>query len=147
MTGKEKSYIDAVERSIESFGSIQREFVLDKRGVHALVRLVEELGGHAEGLELNDPVILKGKKSVEKVITSLESQVNSLVELDPPERWETFHNTLKSSLEIQVKGYKEMFKVFRDSDVRHIIKGQKIVDRGITLLSGGIKQSRGGKRI
>ena len=139
MTPKEKDYVDAVEQSIENFGAVQRDFVLDKRGVHALVTLVKDLEGRLPEFDLDDPVIKKAKNAAEKVILGLKSEIKILRKLKPPARWETFHSTLLSSLRLQLKGYREMFKVFKDGKARHITKGQGIVDQGLALLSGGKK--------
>ena len=145
MTLKEKNYVDAVEQSIENFGAVQRDFVFDRRGVHALVTFVEELEGHPPVFSLDDPVIQKARTATEKVITGLKSEIKILKKLKPPVRWETFHSVLLSSLQQQHKGYREMFKVFKDGKAAHIIKGHEIVDQGLSLLAGGKKKTRGKK--
>ncbi|MCD6310625.1 MAG: hypothetical protein J7M18_07905 [Candidatus Eremiobacteraeota bacterium] len=141
MTRKERKYINAIEQSIENFGAIQRDFVLDKRGIHALVRFIEDLEGHQPSFDLDDPVIQKAKTSVQKVIIGLKSEIKKLKKLEPSSQWKTFHDAFLTSLNEQLKGYTEMFKVFKDGKIRHIKKGQEIANRGVNLLVGGQKKS------
>ncbi|MCL5036093.1 MAG: hypothetical protein M1269_03145 [Chloroflexi bacterium] len=142
MTGKEKKYVDAVEKTIENFGNIQRDFFLDGKGIHALFRLVEDLEGRPPRFGLDDPVILKAKSSVDRVVKGLKDEIGALKKLIPPARWKVFHEKLLSSFKMQLDGYKEMFKVFKDGKTKHVTLGQSMVDQGVNLMAGGRKRKK-----
>ncbi len=139
MKKEEKTYLVQIEKIIENFGTIQRQFVLDKSGIRAIIKFIEDLEGHRPFFELDDPVVQKGKTAAERVIESLEEQMKTLEALSPPPSWKKFHESFLESIKLQLKGYKEMALVFEDSNVDHIIKGQELIDKGMELLEGGRK--------
>ena len=139
MTDPEREFMDQIERIIEHFGTIQRNFVLDKSGIRAIVKFIEDFAGAPPSFSLDDPVILKGKQAAGRVIEELGVQHAELQRLAPPERWQRFHASLVSSIELQLRGYKEMTRVFEDSDVNHLTKGQELVNQGMSLLEGGTR--------
>ena len=138
MIQPEEKYFSRIQTKIELFGSIQHEFVYQKTGVVALVKLIRSMGGSPSELSLRDPVMQKGKSAALKVIGELECQLGELREIEPPAVWSNFHSMLLSSLELQLEGYREMLKVFEDSEIRHIGRGKDIVKKGMSILEGGI---------
>ena len=139
MSHKEQKYIEKIEEIIEQFGIIQKKFVLDKEGVKAIVKFIETLEGKPPTFSLDDPVMVKGKKSAFYVIEELQKQLKALKEITPPEKWELFHRTLTASISLQLEGYREMAKVFSDNDPQHIFKGQEKVNEGMEMISARAK--------
>lgn len=140
MNDGEKEYLQRVEKVIESFGVIQREFVLHKNGITAVIELIKNFSVDKNArIPLDDPIIQQGKIVVDKVIKELKNTYSQLERAFPPGEWRRFHNTLINSLVLQVKGYEIMFKTFNDYKISHILEGKELVDRGITLLAGGEK--------
>ncbi|MFH0802928.1 MAG: hypothetical protein V2A78_11180 [bacterium] len=137
MKERERRYLERIEEIIERFGSIQRDFVLDQSGIHAIVEFIENFSGSIPEFSLNDPVLLKGKQAAFKVIDKLEKQLSELESLDPPELWKQFHDTFVNSIRIQLEGYKDMVQVFTDRDIMHITRGRARVDEGVSRLEGG----------
>ncbi|MFP4496903.1 MAG: hypothetical protein ACLFQV_01730 [Vulcanimicrobiota bacterium] len=135
----ESKYLKKMEKIVENFGEIQRNFVLDKTGIKAIIKFVEDLEGRRPFFDLDDPVVQKGKKASEKVIEQLTQELNSLEKIKAPEKWKDFHSRLIHSLETQLQGYREMTLVFEDSDLIHIEEGQLIVNNGMKMLEGGKK--------
>ena len=142
MDAKEEKYLGSIERVIERFGTIQRNFVLDKTGVRAIINFIEQFEGRRPFFELDDPVVQKGKSAAEKVIKELNQQVDYLRNLEYPENWEKFHKVLVESIEIQLDGYREMVKVFEDSKLDHIEKGHEMVNKGMKILQGGNRSDK-----
>jgi hypothetical protein len=140
MDAKEKKYLKAIEQVIENFGNIQRNFVLDKTGIRAIIKFIEDLEGRRPFFELDDPVVQKGKVAAKRVIDELSVQLESLIKMEPPKPWEQFHGTLVESIKLQLEGYKEMSLVFEDSNMSHILEGQELVNRGMNILEGGTKK-------
>jgi len=140
MDNKEKAYIESIEGIIEQFGTIQRNFVLDKAGIRAIINFIEQFQGRRPFFELSDPVVQKGKVAANKVIKELSKQLKSLDSLKCPDNWSQFHNSLVKSISIQLDGYREMVKVFEDSNLLHISEGQEIVNRGMDILRSGKKE-------
>lgn len=137
MDKKEEQYLENIEQVIERFGTIQRNFVLDKTGVRAIINFIEQFEGKHPFFELDDPVVQKGKAAAFKVIEELGKQVNYLKQLESPSNWESFHKVLVKSIEEQLNGYNEMIKVFEDSKLEHIEIGHKMVNKGMNILQGG----------
>lgn len=137
MDKKEEQYLESIEQVIERFGTIQRNFVLDKTGVRAIINFIEQFEGKRPFFELDDPVVLKGKAAAYKVIEELSKQVDYLKQLEYPSVWESFHKVLVESIEEQLNGYNEMIKVFEDSKLKHIETGHKMVSKGMNILQGG----------
>lgn len=137
MRDPEREYMEHIERIIEHFGTIQRNFVLDKSGIRAIVKFIEDFAGAPPTFSLDDPVILKGKQAATRVINELGTQYAELERIEPPERWQRFHESLLSSIQLQLQGYKEMTQVFEDSDISHLSSGQELVNRGMGILEGG----------
>jgi len=137
ITPEEKQYIEAVEAVIEQFGTIQRNFVLDRQGIRAIVRFIQDLEGKHPVFALDDPVLQKGKGAAERVIQELAHQLKTLEALTPPQIWARFHSAFLDSIRLQLEGYREMMKVFNDNRIEHIAKGQEKVDRGMSILSAG----------
>jgi hypothetical protein len=140
MDENEKKYLDGIEKVIESFGTIQRNFVMDKTGIRAIIKFIEDLEGRRPFFELDDPVVQKGKTAVIRVIEELTGQLNTLKDLLPPSPWKQFHHSLIESIRIQLEGFKEMSLVFEDSDMDHIVDGQDLVNRGMKILEGGARK-------
>lgn len=138
---KEKEYLEKIEASVEHFGTIQRNFVLDKSGIHAIVSFIKDFQGKTPAFSLSDPVIIKGKNAATRVVEELAKQLKDLEKIQPPEIWERFHNMMISSIRMQLAGYKEMLKVFEDNDLSHVRKGQEIVNTGMSILEGGSRAS------
>ncbi|MCL5773517.1 MAG: hypothetical protein M1536_03980 [Firmicutes bacterium] len=141
MKDDEKGYLGKIELIIEEFGTIQRNFVLDKNGVRAIVKFVQELEGKTPVFALDDPVVQKGKQVATKVIEGLARQLEVLEKIKPPDVWTKFHESLISSLKLQLQGYREMAKVFDDHNPAHINKGQDFVSKGMGLLEAGNKEA------
>ena len=139
MKDDEKKYLSEIEKVIENFGTIQRNFVLDKSGIRAIIKFIEDLEGRRPFFELDDPVVRKGKTAAERVINELSEQLKILENLSAPPPWEQFHESLVESIRTQLEGYREMALVFEDSDMDHIVDGQDIVNRGMKILEGGEK--------
>jgi hypothetical protein len=137
MKDPERQYMEQIERIIEQFGTIQRNFVLDKNGIRAIVKFIEDFAGAPPSFSLDDPVILKGRQAAFKVIEELTRQLEDLQRIESPEIWAKFHQSLITSITLQLEGYKEMTKVFEDSDTRHLSNGQELVKRGMGILEGG----------
>jgi len=137
MDKNEEKYLGNIEQVIERFGTIQRNFVLDKTGVRAIINFIEQFEGRHPFFELDDPVVKKGKAAAYRVIEELDKQVTYLKKLKYPENWEKFHKVLVESIEIQLNGYQEMVKVFEDSKLEHIEEGHKMVNEGMNILQGG----------
>lgn len=131
--------MEQIERIIESFGQIQRNFVLDKSGIRAIVKFIEDFAGAPPTFSLDDPVILKGKQAAFKVIEELSKQLDELEKIEAPEVWRRFHESLISSIKLQLQGYKEMTRVFEDSDITHLSQGQELVNKGMGILEGGAR--------
>lgn len=140
MKDEEKKYMDEIERIIEGLGAIQRKFVLDKTGIRAIIRFIEDLEGRRPFFELDDPVVRKGKMAVKRVIDELSRQMEILEDLKPPQPWKEFHRTLVQSIKLQLEGYQEMSMVFEDSNMDHIADGQEMVGQGMKILEGGSKR-------
>jgi hypothetical protein len=140
MDAKEKKYLKSIEQVIESFGNIQRNFVLDKTGIRAIIKFIEDLEGRRPFFELDDPVVQKGKTAAKRVIDELSVQLDTLEKMTPPKPWEQFHSSLVESIKLQLEGYKEMSLVFEDSNMNHILEGQDMVNRGMKILEGGSKK-------
>ncbi|NDD27066.1 MAG: hypothetical protein EB084_02220 [Proteobacteria bacterium] len=139
MRDPEREFMEQIERIIERFGTIQRNFVLDKSGIRAIVKFIGDFAGAPPTFSLDDPVILKGKQAAMRVVEELGVQLDDLQQLSPPERWMRFHASLVSSIELQLKGYQEMTRVFEDSDVAHLSQGQALVNEGMSILEGGTR--------
>jgi hypothetical protein len=137
----EKAYLEEIEKVIEQFGVIQRSFVMDKKGIHAIVQFIEDFSGQPQTFSLDDPVIQKGKGICTRVIKEMEDQFVHIQELTPPDLWKPFHESLTKSIQLQLEGYKEMAKVFENKNIIHIATGQKLVNEGMSLLEAGTKQS------
>lgn len=137
----EEVYLEQVEKIIEQFGVIQRNFVMDKMGIHAIVKFIEDFSGQPQSFSLDDPVIQKGKATCTRVIKEMEEQHTQLEKLSPPELWGTFHQSLLKSIKLQLEGYKEMAKVFDNRNVIHIATGQKLVNEGMSLLEAGTRRA------
>ena len=54
----EKRYMEKIESVIDQFGTIQRNFVLDKSGIRAIVKFIQDFAGAPPSFSLDDPVIL-----------------------------------------------------------------------------------------
>ncbi len=141
MKDEEKRYMEKIESAIDHFGTIQRNFVLDKSGIRAIVKFIQDFAGSPPSFSLDDPVILKGKQAAFKVIDELEKQLLDLRSVRPPDIWEKFHESLLNSIQLQLQGYKEMVRVFEDSDVDHLQHGQEMVNKGMGILEGGSRTS------
>ena len=141
MKDEEKRYMEKIEAVIDHFGTIQRNFVLDKSGIKAIVKFIQDFAGAPPSFSLDDPVILKGKQAAFKVIDELGKQLSDLRTVKPPDVWEKFHESLLSSIQLQLEGYQEMVRVFEDSDVHHLSEGQDLVNKGMGILEGGSRSS------
>lgn len=139
--GREEDYLGEVEKIIEQFGVIQRSFVMDEKGIHAIVKFIEDFSGQPQAFSLDDPVIQKGKAACLRVIKEMENQHAQLEKLKPPELWTTFHESLFKSIKMQLEGYREMAKVFDNRNVIHIATGQKLVNEGMSLLEAGTRRA------
>jgi len=139
MKDPERNYMEQIERIIEQFGTIQRNFVLDKSGIRAIVKFIEDFAGAPPTFSLDDPVILKGKQAAFKVIEELGKQLGDLERIQAPGVWARFHESLVSSIRLQLQGYKEMTRVFEDSDINHLSHGQELVNQGMAILEGGAR--------
>lgn len=139
MRQSEENYLASIQIKIESFGVIQREFIFERNGVVALVKLINSLGGNSPVLSLKDPVMQKGRNAAHKVIVELERQLGELKIIEPPQVWMKFHNMMLYSIKLQIEGYKEMLKVFEDGEIKHIGRGKDIVKKGMSFLEGGIQ--------
>ncbi len=137
MKDPEREYMEHIEAIIEHFGTIQRNFVLDKSGIRAIVKFIEDFAGAPPSFSLDDPVVLKGREAAGRVVKELAVQLGELQLLSPPERWGAFHASLVNSIDLQLRGYKEMTRVFEDSDINHLSAGQELVNRGMGILEGG----------
>ena len=137
MNDPERRYMESIEKSIEQLGSIQRTFVLDKNGIRAIVRLIEEMGGAPPVFSLDDPVILKGRAAALRVVEELAAQLATLEAIDAPDIWAHFHQSLVTSIGLQLQGYRAMTRVFDDSNPRHLAEGQELVTRGMAMLEAG----------
>lgn len=137
----DEQYLGRVEEILEQFGIIQRNLVMDKMGIHAIVKFIEDFSGSPQAFSLDDPVIQKGRSTCSRVIKAMEEQHSSLEELKPPELWMLFHQSLLKSIQLQLDGYKEMAKVFDDRNVIHIATGQKLVNEGMSLLEAGSRRT------
>ncbi|MGV8119056.1 MAG: hypothetical protein AB2L14_04745 [Candidatus Xenobiia bacterium LiM19] len=144
MEDPEKSYLARIQTSIESFGQIQRDFILEKNGVVTIINFIKNVEGSHPELGLKDPVMQKGRQAALSMIENLEGELFHLKEMNPPEVWKKFHDNLICSLELQIEGYGEMVKVFEDNDIRHIGRGRDIVSKGMSLLEGGPQVIQGG---
>lgn len=133
----EEFYLDQIEKIIEQFGVIERKFVRDKMGIHAIVQFIEDFSGQPQSFSLDDPVIIKGKNACFRVVKEMGEQMQQLQALAPPELWTTFHESLLKSIQMQLEGYQEMAKVFEDRNVIHIAAGKKLVHEGMSLLEAG----------
>jgi hypothetical protein len=142
MASAEDFYLEQIEKIIEQFGVIQRNFVMDKKGIHAIVKFIEDFSGQPQSFSLDDPVIQKGKATCYRVIKEMEEQLNQLEHLNPTEVWKTFHESLLKSIRLQLEGYKEMAKVFDNRNIIHIAAGQKLVNEGMSLLEAGTKETQ-----
>jgi len=142
MDNKEDKYLATIEQVIEHFGTIQRNFVLDKTGVRAIIVFIEQFEGRRPYFELNDPVVEKGKAAAYRVIKELSGQLDFLMKLECPDNWKKFHGKLVESLEIQLEGYKEMVKVFEDSRLEHIESGHNLVNKGVGILQCGNRSEK-----
>lgn len=140
MEERESSYLESIEKVIESFGTIQRNFVLDKTGIRAIIKFIEDFEGRRPFFELDDPVVQKGRLAARRVIEELATQLDCLKHLSPPPLWGQFHDSLIESIALQIDGYREMYLVFEDSDMEHIIRGQEKVSKGMQILEGGNKK-------
>ncbi|MEW6278820.1 MAG: hypothetical protein AB1758_09375 [Candidatus Eremiobacterota bacterium] len=136
---REERYLDTLEAVIEDFGRIQREFVLSKNGIRAVVRLIEEMSGTPPVFDLSDPVVQKGRKATFQVISELDRLGRVLASVRPPAAWERFHRTLLESLGLQLDGYREMVLVFEDRSREHLRRGQRMVDQGLGRLAAGTR--------
>ncbi|HEY4003042.1 MAG TPA: hypothetical protein VGO93_29505 [Candidatus Xenobia bacterium] len=141
MKEDEKRYTEKIESALDHFGTIQRNLVRDKNGIGAIVKFIQDFAGTAPAFSLDDPVILKGKQAAFKVIDELEKQLLDLQNVKPPDIWEKFHQSLLSSIQLQLDGYKEMVRVFEDSDIAHLSEGQDMVNKGFGILEGGSRAS------
>jgi len=137
MGEQEKHYLEAIESFIESFGSIQRELVLNQEGLRAVVRFIEDFAGGPQAFSLDDPVMLKGRLAALTVIEELAGEMERIKEMEPPGRWKIFHETLLESVTLQLRGYREMARIFDDRELEHLLKGQELVNQGMGLLEGG----------
>jgi len=137
----EKKYIGEIEKIIERFGTIQRNFILDKTGIRAIIKFIEDLEGRPPFFELDDPVVQKGKAAADKVIRELSTQLSALEALEAPKRWKEFHSSIVNSIRLQLEGYREMALVFEDSNMDHISYGQQMVNSGMKILEGGSRRS------
>lgn len=140
--GREEDYLEQIEKIIEQFGVIQRSFVIDKKGIHAIVKFIEDFSGQPQAFSLDDPVIQKGKATCNRVIKEMEEQHTQLDKLKPPELWITFHDSLIKSIRLQLDGYIEMAKVFENRNVIHIATGQKLVNEGMSMLEAGTRRAQ-----
>lgn len=140
MDEKEEKYLTEIEQVIERFGTIQRNFVLDKTGVRAIINFIEQFEGHRPFFELDDPVVEKGRAAAFKVMEELSRQLEYLKNMEYPPVWEKFHKTLVDSIRIQLEGYREMTKVFEDCNLKHVEEGRDLVNQGMNLLQGGKKE-------
>lgn len=145
MDQREKDYLEQIEAFTEEFGRIQRDFVLERDGVRAVVRFIEEFSGSRPSFTPGDPVIDKGKAAAERAIIDLGVQYQRLCEADPPPEWEPFHRTLVRSIRLQLEGYQEMARVFEDSDLEHLRRGNALVREGMGLLEAGERLPSGGE--
>ena len=60
--------------------------------------------------------------------------------LTHPERWGDFHESLVESLTLQMEGYQEMWEVFEDSNMDHVLEGQGMVNQGMKILEQRLKE-------
>lgn len=134
MKKEEQKYSEEIESIIENLGGLQRKFVLDKTGIRAIIKFIEDLEGRRPFFDLDDPVVQKGKSAAGRVTEGLEKQLKQLQALSPPAGWADFHECLTGSIQLQLDGYKEMVLVFEDSNMDHITEGQDSVNRGMKLL-------------
>lgn len=140
MKEDEKKYMGQIEGIIESLGTIQRNFVLDKTGIRAIIKFIEDLEGRRPFFDLDDPVVQKGKTAAGRVIGELEKQLERLGKISPPASWKEFHRSLVESISLQLEGYKEMFLIFEDSSIEHVTEGQNMVSQGMKILEGGSRK-------
>lgn len=140
MDQMEKKYLSGIEEAIESFGTIQRNFVLDKTGVRAVINFIEQFEGHRPLFDMDDPVVIKGRLAAQKVVEELTKQLKFLEKLEYPADWEQFHKTLLESIQLQLEGYREMTKVFEDCNLEHVEKGRDLVNSGMNLLQSEKKE-------
>lgn len=125
---------------MEEFTRIQRDFVRDKQGVRALVGLIRDLSGRLPLLDPQDPVLRKGQDATERAIVELGVQMARLRRAEPPEAWQRFHHTLLESLRLQLEGYQEMTRVIQDWKPDHLVAGEALVRRGMSLLEAGVPE-------
>jgi hypothetical protein len=137
MEKEEKEYFQLLNTAIEEFGSIQREFTLQKSGVSSLIRFICNAEGRHPSLSLKDPLMQKGRSAANAVIERMAEIRHSIAAITPPGIWAPFHKTMMDSFELQLKGYREMLKTFEDNDIKHIGRGKDIVKKALSLLQGG----------
>lgn len=134
---QERRYLETIEAFTEEFGRIQRDFVLQKHGVQAVIRFIEDFSGSRPVFQAEDPVMRKGRGAAERAIEELEREFQGLHHADPPAAWKLFHTTLLESVRLQLEGYREMVKVFQDSDLEHLKRGKRLISEGMGLLEAG----------
>jgi len=133
----EQEYFRQLNAAIEELGMVQKEFILQKNGVSSLMRFIKNSDGEGTTLSLRDPLMQKGKMAANAVIEQMAEIRHSIAFISPPEVWAPFHRVMLESFELQLKGYREMLKVFEDSDIRHIGRGKDIVKKALAHLQGG----------
>lgn len=134
---QERRYLEQIEVFTEEFGRIQRDFVLQRHGVQAVIRFIEDFSGSRPAFNRDDPVLVKGRTAAERAIEDLSREFQDLHHAEPPAAWRLFHGTLLESVRLQLEGYREMIRVFDDADVAHLRKGKAMVDQGMGLLEAG----------
>lgn len=134
---QERRYLEGIEAFTEEFGRIQRDFVLQKHGVQAVIRFIEDFSGTRPAFKPDDPVMVKGRGAAERAIEDLKREFQDLHHAEPPPQWKLFHATLLESVRLQLEGYREMVKVFDDSDVEHLRRGKIMIEKGMGLLEAG----------
>lgn len=134
---EERRYLEQVEAFTSEFGRIQRDFVLQKHGVQAILRFIEDFSGLKPTFKPDDPVLVKGQTAARTAIQELEVQFRRLEAAQPPPAWVLFQATLRESVRLQVQGYREMLRVFEDQDLAHLARGKAQVEQGMGLLEAG----------
>ncbi len=133
----ESRYLSILEGVIEELGRVERDFASSSNGIRAVTELIEEMSGDTARFALDDPVVQKGHRALQRVVQNLDEQRYRLGRTRPPALWGAFHSLLLRSLDLQHQGYLEMARLFEDRQLSHLRDGQQLVRKGLGLLQAG----------
>ena len=134
----ENTYLNELSNILENIEKIQQKLLANKKDIDNIISLLKEFSSKPIDNSLDDPIVLRAKKTLSELINDLQNEYYKLETLTPTAEFEKFHYIFLDSLKNQIEGYKEIFLVFLDGNITHINVGTIKIKNALDILQKNV---------